>query len=166
MSLVKDEGTPLNAEQLQAMSNVPIKFVVYDELGDTTLYQLLENNAVCILLKIHGDGNIAPVGHWVALIKNKAGIEHFDSYGLTLDKELSITHENKHLSDMLKNVHFTESKFKFQEFRHEVNTCGRHCVVRCMMKHMTTLEYTKWMRGMPAKADEVVTMMTMFPNKS
>lgn len=162
MELLKEESTALTAEDLQTMSNVPITFTTYDELPNTTLANLLQTGAAIILMNIHGDGAIAPVGHWIALLMTPDGLEHFDSYGLTLDQELSVTHEEKFLSQMLADVSIVQSTFRYQEFRHEVNTCGRHCVVRCMLRDKTNNAYKKMMLSMPAKPDPVVTLMTFF----
>ena len=74
-------------------------------------------------MQIHSLGP-ASVGHWISLIQYPGYIENFDSYGLTIDQELSITHEKRYLSILLRGQEVKQGTVQLQEIRNDVNTCG------------------------------------------
>jgi hypothetical protein len=93
------------------------------------------------------------VGHWVCLIKKKGVIEYFNSYGnLEPDEELKwlskakaqeLNQDTKKLSELLDNSKFKEviNPYRFQQYKTDVNTCGRHVVCRLMFDHLDIKEY-------------------------
>ena len=163
MNIHKAEAKALSKEDLQSMLNTDVNILDYDILGEMTLDQVLVNGMAIILMHIHSDdGSRKPVGHWVALIRQGDHIEHFDSYGLRIDEELHLTHESKHLSNLLHGHIVKNDNVQLQEFKDDVNTCGRHCVVRCMMKDVDYEHYVQFMKSLKCKPDEAVTLMTFF----
>jgi hypothetical protein len=95
-------------------------------------------------------------GHWTVLLRlPNNDIEFFDSYGSDdVDSELSFIpmeyriHSNqlhKTLSKLLKDspyrIHY--NNHQIQEFKPNINTCGKHCVVRCFNSDKNIDEYFK-----------------------
>jgi hypothetical protein len=88
-------------------------------------------------------------GHWVAVVDTPEGIEHFDSYGIVPDRELTwvppgFARESgqnvKHLLQMLYdehartgvNINYNAHKFQGPDS----STCGRWCVLRNMFARL------------------------------
>ena len=93
---------------------------------------------------MHVQGSVNPVGHFITLIKYLTYVEHFDSYGFTIDQELHITHERKYLTDILSDVPVIENTFPFQSKKEDTETCGRWCAVRCLLKHLNLQEFREF----------------------
>lgn len=84
-------------------------------------------------------------GHWCALFKNnKDSIEFFDSYGIMPDDELKFSkkvfrkshgfdfpHLTSLLIDCPYNIEYNDHKF--QKKGPNVATCGRWCILRCLL---------------------------------
>lgn len=85
-------------------------------------------------------------GHWVAILRYNNTIEYFNSYGLKPSVELDgnsylknkqLNQDVKYLNILLnkelgkKNIIF--NKIKFQKYDPNIATCGRWCVLRCLM---------------------------------
>lgn len=95
------------------------------------------------------------VGHWVCFIKRKNTIEYFNSYGrLEPDSELKwlskakakeLNQDTKKLSELLDNSKFKEviNPYRFQQYKNDVNTCGRHTTCRLYFDHLDIHEYKK-----------------------
>src|SRR5688572_16883500 len=113
------------------------KWLVYDELQKyKTIEQVLDTGAAVILLQIEAR-NAPKVGHFIVLLDHGNHIEHFDSYGLTIDEEVAITQEH-HLTNLFKMSRrpIKENTKKLQTLRQDVNTCGRWVVARLLLKQM------------------------------
>ena len=89
------------------------------------------------------------IGHWVTILRTPEGIEHFDSYGLKPDGELSfvpfafkaqsgqeVPHLVKLLLDTGEPINFSD--FRLQDEARGIATCGRWCVLRNMFAHLTS----------------------------
>jgi hypothetical protein len=139
--------------------------ILYDSLKNVRNVAELfgTKNCLIILLQIQTP-NAPAVGHWIALLRYPNEIEHFDPYGFKIDQELSITHEQPWLSQILKtsNVSVRESTHKFQKLRAHVNTCGRWCVVRVRQKGLKNRDFTRFITNMRSDPDGVVTMLTWY----
>jgi len=142
------------------------KILQYDALGKyETFDQLMPGERDCciVLLQIEKPG-ASPVGHWITLLNHGSHFEHFDSYGLDPDEELAITHENRHITDMIKRStkRVESSSYKLQAKREAVNTCGRHAVVRVLHSELEKKEYTNMLLQVHRNPDVAVTLMTKF----
>lgn len=157
--LGRAEKVALSDTDIQRMIKAPIKIFEYDNLPSMTLEQVMETGIAVILLQIKGGHT--PIGHWIALLKYDDHIEHFDPYGLTLDQELALTHEEPYLSQMLQGVTVKNANVQLQNFKEDVNTCGRHVAVRCNYKKMSYEDYVRFLRSLDGDPDEAVTLMTM-----
>lgn len=103
-------------------------------------------------------------GHWCCVFKrNNDTIEFFDPYGLFPDDELEFVPNNMrnvlgedypHLTWLLYNSGYKKIDYnskQLQKFKEDVNTCGRHCVVRIMMRNLSIDEYIKFLGKDPDK---------------
>ena len=114
------------------------------------------DRAVIVFLpnKVHS------VGHWVAFLKHRNNLtSFFDPYGLTYKELCKILGLSpiKFLNDIhLHNTH------QLQRYRKTVNTCGRHCAVRCRFVDLNPTEYAYTIgfnRKMPV--DDLITILTL-----
>lgn len=141
-----------------------IRFLLYDDLAAfKSLDELMELGAVIVLLEI--ESKRAPkVGHFILLLNQGNRIEHFDSYGLTMDEELAFTHE-RHLTNLFKGEKFKKiinNTKRLQMFREDINTCGRWCVARYLLRRFPLDMFIDIFNHLrPQTADEMVTVMTM-----
>ena len=140
------------------------KFIQYDALSQfRDIAELFgSDNSVIILMSIKGP-NAPAAGHFIALLNKPNFIEHFDSYGFSIDQELNITHEQDLLGNMLRSSgkSIVQSKRKYQKMREYVNTCGRWCVVRVRHYNMSRSEFSSFIDSTHQEPDVAVTMLTM-----
>ncbi len=93
------------------------------------------------------------IGHWVIVLNTPEGIEHFDSYGLKPDGELSFVpirnrailgadqpHLVKLLLDTMKPINFSDWRL---QGKGKIATCGRWCVLRSRYRDLTSDEFGK-----------------------
>jgi hypothetical protein len=118
-------------------------------------------------------------GHWTVLLRlPNNDIEFFDSYGSDdVDSELSFIpmdyrkHSNqlhKTLSKLLKDspyrIHYNDHPM--QQFKRGINTCGRHCLVRCFNSDKNIDDYYKAVKYNARKDkisdDQLITNLTQF----
>ena len=100
-------------------------------------------------------------GHWCCLTRYGNSVEIFDSYGGTIDHELSFISKKMKaklgeadncLATLLKKSSYKTivSKHKFQSESDNVDTCGRHVVLRILMflcGGMHLKQYTNWFKN-------------------
>jgi hypothetical protein len=95
-------------------------------------------------------------GHWTLLLKHSNNIlEFFDPYGLNVDEELNFnnnfyvrTHNNiqvPHLSYLINKSGYEliTNKKKLQQFLEHINTCGRWCSGRVILRDVPLIEFQK-----------------------
>ncbi len=133
MDLIKRlEAEPLGFPELKRMlskdgRDKDTKLLQYDELAKfSSLDQLFaKDQAVIILLQIEAP-DAPKVGHWIALLDQGDHVEHFDSYGLSADEELALTHESDLLTKLLQtaSTRVEDSTTKLQHISEHTNTCG------------------------------------------
>ena len=110
-------------------------------------------------------------GHWVCMIKRPNEIEFFDPYGKVPDTELEwVSAEKRRAMNIEKPTLtrlFKESGYRitynshdFQKDNSDINTCGRHCIVRLLYKHLPLSAYIKMIKSSGLSADEFVAGMT------
>jgi len=160
------QSLPLNFDQLKNMvgkeNSKRVNWMIYDELQKYhTLEDVLKTGAAVILLQI--ENRKAPsVGHFVVLLDHGNHVEHFDSYGLTIDQENAITHE-RHLTSLFKQTKkpIVENTKRLQRFREDVQTCGRWVVARLLLRQLELKEFIRILQSIATPNDEMVTLMTM-----
>lgn len=132
-----------------------VKIVAYNELPRIkNLDTLLKNKYLFVLYEYKPN-----YGHWTCLLKtvNKEGkdcIEFFDSYGAKPDRQLNgqpQSLKNKYGYDyprvvelLLKSKYPIEyNNYKLQKYSEKVQTCGRWCMMRCLMDSMSIDTFVK-----------------------
>jgi len=113
-------------------------------------------------------------GHWVCLLKRRGTkvLEYFDPYGkygpdgeskwLTPDELEEFGQDTFHLSKLIRNCPYklVVNKTQFQKDKRDVNTCGRHCLTRLYLKHLSLPQYTKLIKDSGIPADDFVSGFT------
>lgn len=132
-----------------------LKVVSYPEiLGANSLDEILDDKGRLMLLYLTENEH---TGHWICLLKRRGTktIEFFDPYGnIRPDGESQWLNENEleqfgqdtfHLSKLIRESPYKLiiNKTAFQSEQNNMNTCGRHCLTRLYMKHLSLTEYTK-----------------------
>ena len=154
------------------------KIVVYPDLYKyKNLDELLKPHGVIFLLY-----EFEPkYGHWTMIFKQGDTIEHFDSYNYKPDEEFSFIPEyfrkvndmmypqlTKMLYDSGKEIHY--NNFELQAEGNNIATCGRHCLVRLMLKDLNIDQYYELMNKIKAEMglnyDEIVYELTKHLDKS
>ncbi len=111
-------------------------------------------------------------GHWVCMLKKGKEVEYFDSYGgykpdderkwLSKAKQEELGQDEPTLTRMLREAGYkvTHNPYKFQEEVNDMNTCGRHSVVRLLLGHLPLKEYAHVLKSADVTPDEFVTAFT------
>ena len=175
------EKIPLSGDDLidiaKCIGTSRVKWMLYDDLKDIKNVQQLfgENiDAIYILLLIKNqEDNVSSVGHWVTFLFHRERREYYwyDPYGLRIAKELDITQEPDFIIKITKGINIHENIIQHQKFSSEINTCGRHCVLRSVFYHLNNKEYNSQlinpMVPIPIReADSLVALMTGLASKS
>ena len=132
------EGHDLSNDDIKNITNGKCKVISYHELVSINkLDDLFVNNNACIILYETKQN----FGHWTALIKqNDYQVEFFDPYGLDMDSELNIAKYNNtpYLTNLFNqtNYRLITNKTQLQHLVSQVNTCGRWCSMRVVMKNI------------------------------
>lgn len=156
----------LSITQLQLLvgpnNTADCRWLVWDDLAKfKNVYQLMEKGAVVILLQIE-TRNAPKVGHFICLIDHGHSIEHFDSYGLTMEEELALTHE-AHLTRIFNQYPkpVVNNTKRLQLIREDINNCGRWVVARLLLREMSLDMFLKLVTHFHIHYDDTVSLMTM-----
>lgn len=126
-----------------------------------------EYNNVILLFPVQSDTQ----GHWVAIMKNPQTrtITHWDPYGLSWIEERGYT-SNKFVKEhLLGNLYqqaqqqgwtINWNKYRFQEMKDGINTCGRHSCMRVRFDYLNNDEYARLFLRQKETADWLVTCLT------
>lgn len=142
-----------------------------DLLKAQSLDDVLDEKGRLMLLYLTEDQN---TGHWVCLLKRKGTdvVEYFDPYGgygpdgesewLSADELEEFGQDTKQLSKLIRNSPYklVVNKTPFQKDKSDNNTCGRHCLCRLYMKHLSLPEYTKLLKNSGVSPDDFVSGFT------
>ena len=95
-------------------------------------------------------------GHWICVFqRNNNTIEFFDPYGFFPDDELQFIPEHfrevsgqkyPHLTYLLAKCKYQKIEYnntRLQKLENNVNTCGRWCVVRLMLRNISIEKFVK-----------------------
>lgn len=147
--IIKKERIPLSDKDILYLTENKCNVMTYSDLLQfKTLDEALgKYGALCVLYET--DENY---GHWVAVIKiNDKLVEFFDPLSSKPDREWKHIEKeyrkNPYLSHLMKESPYELSynQYKFQKNKKYVNTCGRHCVMRIILKKYSLEEYKKLM---------------------
>jgi hypothetical protein len=145
---------PLSGKEVEKLMGGKTKIITYKDLKDyDTIEEVLEPYGNVIMLY----ESMMGVGHWVLIFINKDGnIEVFDPYGVKPDDQLNWINDDfreesgqllPHLTHlMLKTPKEVEyNNYQFQKYDPNVNTCGRHSIMRYLLKDFNIDEYKQIM---------------------
>lgn len=168
-----------------ALSNYDILELLDDKVNIVLYPNLYKYNNIDEVLGPHGAAILLfeakpRYGHWVCLMKRENVIEFFNSYGgIRLgfpDESLKHIPENyrkKSNQDipilslmLLESPYDLEyNEFNFQKKSSKVKTCGRHTVVRLLLKDLDIYQYKEFLdmlcEEFDLDYDELVTMLTI-----
>lgn len=149
-----------------------LRIVSYPELLKAkTIDQVLDEKGRLMLLYLTENEH---TGHWVCLLKRKGTdvLEYFDPYGgygpdgesewLSAEDLEEFGQDTFHLSKLIRASPYklVVNKSKFQKDRTDNNTCGRHCLCRLYMKHLSLPEYAKLVKNSGVSPDDFVSGFT------
>jgi hypothetical protein len=141
MSLDDVKDYPLSDGDIRRMLGDDISIKTYPDLAKMrSINECFDSKGRCILLFLTSSPT---EGHWCCLLNKKKGIEFFDPYGDKPEKQKegvpqsrleALNQSQPYLTKLLRasgrpvyyNTH------DFQQDKRSINTCGRHCVVRCL----------------------------------
>lgn len=140
--LAEARDYPLSDADIRKILGRDIKITTYPEMKHMrSIDQLFDRKGRCIILFL----TTSPTsGHWLCMIRRPSSIEFFDPYGEPPDdgqkKEISLSmlqqldEEKPYLTNLLRasGLKVYYNTHDFQKDRADVNTCGRHCVVRLL----------------------------------
>jgi hypothetical protein len=165
------EKYPFSNVEIQKMLNDnSVKVVDYD-VFDTVLDldDFFDNSDACILLLQRKQIN---VGHWVCLLynKEKMKMEYFSSYGKSLLEELKYASDDSKALYYLINKkiaigwQYDENGYVLQLMSRKTATCGLHCCLRVVFRHLTNDIYGKMIKDWAKKHslstdDTVISLM-------
>lgn len=163
--LTQVEGIALSLEDLQKMNPQTNVIVYHDLMNVQNIREVMKEGSVIILLQIERP-DAPTVGHWIALLDHIDHIEHFDSYGFDIDEETQLTDEkHRGLAEILRNETVKTNTQPLQARREGVNTCGRWCIMRTLLKGMTMEEFITLVTQCNIP-DLIVSFATMFLDPS
>jgi len=146
-----------------------IKITSYPDLeGVNHINELFDAKGRAIIFYPQTDER---TGHWTCMIKNGRTIEFFDPYGEPPDYQ-----KDSIPKELLERMKMTEPKLaellldsgyrviynkeQVQELADDVQTCGRHCVVRLLYADLPVKRYRAKMRQSGLSPDEFVVKVT------
>lgn len=156
-------------KDIKQFCNGEVNVFTYPDIGQYhDIEQLLHPYDACIILYLTTEH----YGHWCALIKQTPDlIEFFDPYALMPDKEIAYIpkHFRKesgqnipHLSRLLyqSDYKISYNHHRLQQLKNDVNTCGRHCCLRVVLKNMPLDEYASLFKKKDLSSDDIACLLT------
>lgn len=154
------------------LPGVPI--TEYSDLANRNLSNILDRSGRGIIFFVEEDTPTAMNGHWLCVIRQNTGVLVFDPYGghkepWFLDhtwvqtRNLKTLHEDK--PELVGIVARAGMKILYNEHRLQamkpgVETCGRHCVVRCWNAQVDSDHYANWLMKQDGNPDVTVSKLT------
>jgi hypothetical protein len=163
------EEVALGVDELLAITRNKTNVILYENLVKVgSIFDILIDNTCIIHFPI--DSRLS--GHYTCIIYHKDTdvLESFDSYGLPIEFEVSVSpylqrHPNMrdYLTHLLqlsgKQIEYNTTRF--QQMKSGLNTCGRWAAMRIRLKHLTLDEFTKHMTQGNISHDTLVTLLTV-----
>lgn len=153
--------------------------VMYPQIRNyKNIDELLGEYGACVILYLTKE-DPGLYGHWCCIFKqDDKTIQFFDPYGdpvdTALDYDMSDYFRKKYdldiplLSYLLYKAYdkydIRYNEIPFQEEKRDVNSCGRHCCIRLILRDLDEYEYEDFMNSTPFNPDELVTLLTQSIN--
>jgi hypothetical protein len=140
----------LSDDDIRRLLGKDISLMTYPDLANKkSLNDCFDSKGRCIILFLTQDEH---TGHWCCMFRTKKGVEFFDPYGDRPEEQLDevpqsrleqLDQDQPYLTDLMRRsgVPIYYNTHAFQKERGDVNTCGRHCVVRLLYKDKTLAQY-------------------------
>lgn len=150
-------NVPLTDDEINRMLHEKTNIILYRDIHKYNCIDDMLDPYNCCVILLEREPNY---GHWVAVTKHNNDIEFFNSYGSSMapypdDSLLLIDDEFRkksfqdypYLSELLYNSQYElfYNEFQFQKKEDGIKTCGRHCVIRCILKDLNIYEYKKFL---------------------
>ena len=152
--LIKEsEKIDLSGSDIMRMCKHKVRIIRYQDMDKyVSIEQVFDQwNATIILYETKKN-----FGHWTLLLKQSNDhLEFFDPYGLGLDEELKYDHNFNarihngvavpHLTDLISKSKYQllVNKKQLQQFLEDINTCGRWCSARVILRHISLSDFQK-----------------------
>lgn len=159
--------TPLAPEELRELwakhNDTPLNVVDYDEIINTNDLDSLFNQGDGIIIFYPNSEDAEGVfGHFVSLVRNPKKKTYYfnDSYGGLPDVGQKPENKEDFYKERLNSLilHFLNSDYNvdynektLQSENENINSCGRHSLMRCMYSNLTNDQYYKKIRGLCKK---------------
>ena len=159
----------LSDEDIRKILGEDIKILTYADLAKVdNINEIFDRKGRCILLYLTMSESS---GHWVCLLRKPTYIEYFDPYGevpnepletLNPIKRYAFGESKPYLTNLMKESGSAViyNTFPFQKDRADVNTCGRHSVVRCLYAPYSLEQYKKVIDMSGMSPDNFVSALT------
>jgi len=169
MSLDDVKDYPLSDGDIRQILGNDISIKTYPDLAKMrSIDECFDSKGRCILLFLTSSPT---EGHWCCLLNKKKGIEFFDPYGDKPEKQKegvpqsrleALNERQPYLTKLLRasgrpvyyNTH------DFQQDKQSINTCGRHCVVRCLYGPYSLNKYKRIVDASGLSPDNFVSGLT------
>ena len=169
MSLDDVKDYPLSDGDIRHILGDDISIKTYPDLAKMrSIDECFDSKGRCILLFLTSSPT---EGHWCCLLNKKKGIEFFDPYGDKPEKQKegvpqsrleALNQSQPYLTKLLRasgrpvyyNTH------DFQQDKRSINTCGRHCVVRCLYGPYSLDKYKRIIDASGLSPDNFVSGLT------
>ena len=160
---------PLSDADIRKILGRDIKIITYPDLGKmSSIEEAFDAKGRCIMLYLTENDT---TGHWVCMLNKGDRIEFFDPYGDPPEQALeSVPEENREAlgedEPLLTRLFRASGKaiyyntYPFQKEKRDVNTCGRHSVVRCLYAPYSLEKYKKVMDSSGMTPDNFVSALT------
>lgn len=168
-NIKKQKNISLSSDDIYDALDGKIRIIDYSYLAKVNhIDEILEPYDACVILYMTRKN----YGHWTCVFKRGNLIEHFDSYGLMVDDELNFdmdpyfrkisNQDYPHLSFLLYNSNYDLSfnEHQFQKKLKNIQTCGRHVIVRLWFRHLPLEEYKSFFDNQKYDPDTIVTFLT------
>jgi hypothetical protein len=172
--ILKSESIELGDDDILDMLNNKTNLLAYEDLERySNIDEVLGPYGACVILYQRTDNN----GHWACIFRTKSDknvLNFFDPYGIQMDEEIKKSeyqlsvHDGQivpHLSDLISRSRYRviQNTHQYQQYKNNINDCGRHCIVRLIFRNLSPVEYYKFItnsfQGM--NPDDTVSMLTV-----
>lgn len=169
MSLKQVKDYPLSDGDIRRILGDDISIKTYPDLAKmSSIDQCFDRQGRCILLFLTSSPT---EGHWCCLLNKKNGIHFFDPYGERPEQQLKnvpasrlemLDESQPYLTKLLREsgrpVFY--NTYDFQKDSTKINTCGRHCIVRCLYAPYSLDKYKKVIDSSGLSPDDFVSGLT------
>lgn len=168
----KNRNKSFSGQDIYLLCDKKVKVLKYPELRNfKTLEDAWGPHKAMIILYLTKEH----YGHWCAVFRaDKNTLEFFDPYGSFPDSEIDMIRATRPdaplqlpwLTRLMARSHYNilYNKQKLQQFKKDVNTCGRWCGMRVVMRDTPLQEFIDMFISKSNKKspDWLVTCMTLF----